>query len=74
MPPVVEIDTSVLTSTTFDYGDTINFDCQVVHGFGSSPYTYVWESRVDGFLSTQKAFQTDQLSIHCPDYTARTSL
>ncbi|MHC4639437.1 MAG: DUF6345 domain-containing protein [Planctomycetota bacterium] len=30
MPPVVEIDTSVLTSTTFDYGDTINFDCQVV--------------------------------------------
>jgi len=67
MPPVVEIDTSVLTSTTFDYGDTINFDCQVVDGFGSSPYSYNWESRVDGLLSTQKAFQTDQLSVHCPD-------
>lgn len=67
MPPVVEIDTSVLTSTTFDYGDTINFDCQVVAGFGTPPYTYVWESRVDGALSTQKAFQTDQLSVHCPD-------
>jgi hypothetical protein len=53
---VAEI-TTPATSTTFNHGDTINFDCDVVAGLSS----------VDGFLSTQKTFQTDQLSIHCPD-------
>ena len=67
MPPVVEIDTSVTTSTTFNHGDTINFDCDVVAGFGTVPYTYLWESRVDGALSTQKTFQTNSLSVHYPD-------
>ena len=67
MPPVVEITTPAATSTTFNHGDTINFDCDVVAGFGTPPYTYIWESSVDGFLSTQKTFQTNSLSIHCPD-------
>lgn len=67
MPPVVEIDTSVTTSTTFNHGEIINFDCDVVAGFGTPPYAYIWESSVDGFLSTQKTFQTNLLSIHCPD-------
>ncbi len=67
MPPVVEIDTSVTTSTTFNHGETINFDCDVVAGFGTGPYTYVWESSVDGALSTQKAFETNLLSVRCPD-------
>lgn len=66
VPPVVEI-TTPATSTTFNHGDTINFDCQVVAGFGTPPYSYNWQSRVDGVLSTQKAFQTDQLSVRCPD-------
>jgi hypothetical protein len=66
MPPVVEI-TTPASSTTFNHGDTVDFDCDVVAGLGTPPYSYVWESRVDGFLSTQKVFQTDQLSIHCPD-------
>ena len=66
VPPVVEI-TTPATSTTFNHGDTINFDCDVVAGFGTPPYSYNWQSRVDGLLSTQKAFQTDQLSVHCPD-------
>jgi len=64
--PLVEI-TTPATSTTFNYGDTINFDCDVVAGFGTVPYTYIWESSVDGFLSTQKTFQSNSLSIHCPD-------
>ena len=66
VPPVVEI-TTPATSITFNHGDTVDFDCDVVAGFGTPPYSYDWESRVDGLLSTQEAFQTDQLSIHCPD-------
>jgi hypothetical protein len=65
MPPVVEITTPA--STTFNHGDTVNFDCQVVAGLGTPPYSYDWESSVDGALSTQKAFQTNQLSVRCPD-------
>ncbi len=66
MPPVVEI-IKPAEFKTVDQGDMIDFDCQVVAGFGTPPYSYDWESDVDGFLSTQKSFQTDQLSIRCPD-------
>jgi hypothetical protein len=65
MPPVVEIINGWFK--TVDHGDMVDFDCQVEAGLGTPPYSYVWESSVDGLLSTQKAFQTDQLSIHCPD-------
>jgi hypothetical protein len=66
MPPVVEI-IKPAEFKTFNHGDTVNFDCDVVAGFGTPAYSYDWESSVDGVLSTQKAFQTDQLSILCPD-------
>jgi len=65
-PPVVEI-LKPAEFETFDYGELIFFDCQVQEGFGTPPYSYNWESDVDGVLSTQKSFQTDLLSLHCPD-------
>jgi hypothetical protein len=64
--PVVEI-TKPAEFKTFEHGEMADFDCDVVAGFGTPPYSYDWESSVDGLLSTQKAFQTNQLSIHCPD-------
>jgi hypothetical protein len=66
MPPVVEI-IKPAEFKTFEHGEMADFNCQVEAGFGTPPYTYIWESSVDGFLSTQKTFQTDQLSIRCPD-------
>jgi hypothetical protein len=65
-PPVVDI-IKPAEFQTFKQGETIDFDCQVVEGFGTPPYNYNWESNVDGVLSTQKSFQTDLLSVHCPD-------
>jgi hypothetical protein len=65
-PPVVDI-IKPAEFQTFKQGETIGFDCQVVEGFGTPPYNYNWESNVDGMLSTQKSFQTDLLSVHCPD-------
>jgi hypothetical protein len=65
-PPVVEI-LKPAEFQTFNQGDMVGFDCQVTEGFGTPPYNYMWESDVDGMLSTQKSFQTDQLSVHCPD-------
>jgi len=65
-PPVVEI-IKPAEFETFNYGDTIGFDCQVEEGFGTTPYNFRWESSVDGMLSTQQTFDTDLLSVHCPD-------
>jgi len=66
IPPVVEI-IKPAEFETFNEGDMIGFDCQVEAGLGTPPYTYKWESSVDGLLSTQQAFQTDLLSVHCPN-------
>jgi hypothetical protein len=66
LPPVVEI-IKPAEFKTFEHGEMVDFDCQVEEGFGTTPYSYNWESSVDGFLSTQKRFQTDLLSVHCPD-------
>jgi hypothetical protein len=66
IPPVVEI-IKPAEFKTFDHGEMVDFDCQVEAGLGTTPYSYKWESSVDGFLSNQKSFQTDQLSVHCPD-------
>lgn len=65
-PPVVTI-IKPAEFQTFNQGATVDFDCQVVAGFGTTPYKYRWESSVDGVLSTKKSFQTDLLSVHCPD-------
>lgn len=65
-PPVVEI-LKPAEFQTFNQGDMVDFDCQVEEGFGTTPYSYNWESDVDGVLSTQKSFQTNLLSVHCPD-------
>lgn len=68
-PPVVTI-TQPKDGETFEYEQTIAFDCQVEKGFGTTPYNYTWESDVDGFLSTAKSFETiktNSLSVHCPD-------
>jgi hypothetical protein len=65
-PPVVEI-LKPAEFQTFNQGDMVGFDCQVEEGFGTTPYRYNWESDVDGVLSTQQSFQTDLLSVHCPD-------
>ena len=66
MAPVVEI-VKPAEFETFNQGDMIGFDCQVVAGLGTPPYTFNWESSVDGALSTQQTFQTDLLSVHCPE-------
>ena len=65
-PPVVEI-LKPAEFQTFNQGDMVDFDCRVEEGFGTPPYNYRWESNVDGMLSTQKSFQTNLLSVHCPD-------
>ena len=65
-PPVVEI-TKPAEFKTFDYGEPIVFDCQVEEGFGTTPYTYLWESDVDGVLSNAQSFTSASLSVHCPD-------
>jgi len=63
-PPVVKI-TSPADGSTYDYGQTITFDCNTVAGFGTPPYTYFWKSNVDGFLSSAKSFSTNALSVNC---------
>ena len=65
-PPVVKI-LKPAEFETFNQGDMVDFDCQVEEGFGATPYYYSWESDVDGVLSTQKSFQTEMLSVNCPD-------
>ena len=52
---------------TFDYGEPVGFDCQVEEGFGTPPYNFLWESNVDGQLSTQQRFTSSSLSVRCPD-------
>lgn len=69
IPPVVEI-VKPAEFETFNQGDMIDFDCLVetnLGTLGTPPYTYNWTSSVDGALSTQQAFQTDLLSVHCPN-------
>jgi hypothetical protein len=65
-PPVVTI-ISPKNGESYKQGESIKFDCQVEEGFGTPPYNYSWESNVDGMLSTQKSFETNLLSVHCPD-------
>jgi hypothetical protein len=65
-PPVVDI-IKPAEFATFKAGDLVGFDCLVEEGFGTPPYTYRWESDADGLLSTEKTFETDLLSVKCPD-------
>ena len=65
-PPVVTI-ISPKDGETFDYGEPVVFDCDVEEGFGTTPYTYLWESDVDGVLSNAQSFTSSSLSVHCPD-------
>ncbi len=65
-PPIVEI-TLPTDGTVFNAGDTVDFQCQVVAGFGTLPYNFQWESSVDGILATQQNFKTDALTVNCPD-------
>ena len=53
---------------TFPDGSNIGFTCNVATGFGTQPYTYQWESSVDGVLSDQPSFDTRTLSVNCPDF------
>jgi len=46
---------------TFAYNDTVTFDCQVVGG--TAPYTYNWESDINGFLSSAKTFTNKELKV-----------
>ncbi len=66
VPPVVEI-IKPAEFDTFNEGDTVDFDCQVEEAFGTPPYTFKWESSVDGVFSTRQAFQINLLSVHCPN-------
>jgi hypothetical protein len=46
---------------TFAHNDTVTFDCDVLGGL--SPYTYKWESNIDGLLSTSKSFTLNEFDI-----------
>lgn len=65
-PPVVTI-TKPKDGDTFPEGSTIGFTCEVAAGFGTAPYSYLWESSVDGVLSNQPSFDTSTLTVNCPD-------
>lgn len=65
-PPVVQI-TYPRNGTVVKSGDPVGFSCQVATGFGTAPYSFQWESVADGVLSTQQSFETDTLSVICPD-------
>jgi hypothetical protein len=64
-PPLTEI-TSPDNGAEVNYGETVDFSCRTLSGFGTSPFTYNWESSVDGFLSNEQNFKTSELSINCP--------
>lgn len=66
IPPVVEI-IKPAEFAIFNEGDRIGFDCLFEEGLGTPPYTFKWESSVDGLLSTQQTFDTNLLSVHCPN-------
>jgi len=66
LPPVVTI-IRPKNGESFNYGETIVFDCQVEEEFGTPPYSFRWESNVDGVLSTMQSFASSSLSVHCPD-------
>ena len=66
VPPIVTI-VKPTAFETFQEGDMIGFDCQVEDGFGTKPYTFLWESSVNSVLSSQQTFDTDALNVHCPD-------
>ena len=57
--PVVKI-TSPSDGKTVSYGDMLDFNCSVT--FGTSPYSYTWESDIDGILSNSATFQKNDLS------------
>jgi len=65
-PPLATI-TLPTHGDTFKQGTTVEFDCQVETGFATPPYSFKWESSVDGPLSTQQSFSTNLLSVHCSD-------
>jgi len=64
MAPVVNI-IAPPDGAAYNYGKPITFDCRVESGLGTPPYTYRWESSVDGFLSNQRKFTTSSLSVNC---------
>ncbi len=66
MAPVVEI-VKPEDSSKFPAGSMIGFDCEVASGLGTPPYSFQWTSSVDGVLSDQQTFQTDTLTVRCPD-------
>jgi hypothetical protein len=45
----------------FNEGEEVVFECAVSEG--TAPYTYSWESNVDGVLSTSDTFSTKTLSV-----------
>jgi len=49
-------------SATVDYGDPVTFAGSATGGTG--PYSYTWESDVDGLLSTDPCFITSSLSVN----------
>ncbi len=64
VPPVAGI-TEPGDASEFLHGENIRFRCSAVPGLGTPPYTYQWESDVDGLLSTEPNFKTCSLGINC---------
>ncbi len=63
-PPLVRI-TTPASGEEYDSGQTINCNGDAEADFGTPPYTYFWTSSVDGFLSNEKSFSTNSLSVNC---------
>ncbi|MHC4543291.1 MAG: DUF6345 domain-containing protein [Planctomycetota bacterium] len=63
-PPVATIVTPE-NGTEFSYGHNIQFTSTTEAGLGTPPYTYEWQSDVDGALSTEPNFATSSMSISC---------
>jgi len=66
-PPMDVGIVSPLPDTQVDYNDPVTFDGTVLVG-GTPPYSYRWESDVDGLLSTEYEFTTSLLSVNYQSY------
>ena len=53
--------TDPIDEKTFTSSDNIEFDCSITDG--TTPFTYNWESTIDGFMNNTKSFFYDGLSI-----------
>jgi len=54
---------SPMPDTQVNYGDPVTFVGTVLSG-GTAPYSYRWESDVNGLLSTEYEFTTSSLSVN----------